>query len=243
MTSSVAFSNFANFSTSDPNNPELANSNYEVPHRFTLRAGVDFPIFGDDLFTKIDLFGVMSQSRPYSVVFDDAGDLFGDTLDNRHLMYIPTGAGDTNVIFEPGFDTAGFFGVVDALGLGKYAGGIVPRNAFQSDWYTQWDLRLEQELPGLFDGHKAAAFVIIDNIGNLINDKWGVIEQAGFPGRVALATVNETIDCAQCAPGSRLGPNGEYIFTGFNNVDPETIQSPITAASVWQIRAGVRYEF
>lgn len=243
MTSSVAFSNFVNFSTTDPNNPTESNSNYEVPHRFTLRAGVDVPLFGRDLFTKIDLFGVMSQSRPYSVVFDDAGNLFGDRQNDRHLQYIPTGAGDANVIFAPGFDTAGFFGVVDALGLTKYAGGVAPRNAFQSDWYTQWDLRIEQELPGLFEGHKTAAFVIIDNLGNLINDDWGVIEQAGFPGRVQLATVNETVDCALCGAGSALGPNGEYIFTGFNNVNPDTIQSPITAASVWQIRVGVRYEF
>lgn len=243
MTSSVAFSNFVNFSTTDPNNPSLANSNYEVPHRFTLRAGIDFPIFGNDLFTKFDLFGVMSQSRPYSIVFEDAGDLFGDGLDDRHLQYVPTGAGDPNVIFAPGFDTTGFFNVVSALGLDQYAGGVAPRNAFQSDWYSQWDLRIEQELPGLLDGHRAAAFVIIDNIGNLINDEWGVITQAGFPGRVQLASVNESIGCAQCAPGSALGPNGEYIFTDFNNVDPATIQSPITAASVWQIRFGLRYEF
>lgn len=243
MTSSVAFSNFVNFSTTDPNNPSLANSNYEVPHRFTLRAGIDFPIFGDDLFTKFDLFGVMSQSRPYSIVFEDAGDLFGDGLDDRHLQYIPTGAGDSNVIFAPGFDTTGFFGVVSALGLDEYAGGVAPRNAFQSDWYSQWDLRIEQELPGLMDGHKAAAFVIIDNIGNLINDEWGVITQAGFPGRVQLASVNETVDCALCGAGSALGPNGEYIFTGFNNVDPDTIQAPVTNASVWQIRFGLRYEF
>ncbi|MEZ5891580.1 MAG: carboxypeptidase regulatory-like domain-containing protein [Parvularculaceae bacterium] len=237
MTSSVAFSNFANFATSDPNRPGLFNSNYEVPHRFTLRAGVDFPIFGDDIYTKINLFGVLSQSRPYSFVFEDAGDLFGDTLDDRHLMYIPTGASDPNVIWAGAFTdpmvVQDFLSLVDELGLGKYAGGIAPRNSFQSDWYSQWDLRIEQELPGLFDGHKAAAFVIIDNLGNLINDKWGVIKQAGFPGSVSLATLDE----------SGLGPNGEYIFTGFNDIDPADIQSPLTNVSVWQIRFGVRYEF
>ncbi len=232
MTSSVAFSNFVNFSTSDPNNPGLYNSNYEVPHRFTVRAGFDFPIFSD-YYTSIDLFGVISQSRPYSFNFVGGGDLFGDTLDDRHLLYVPTGPSDPNVIFDAGFDTTAFFALIDELGLSEYAGGIAPRNAFQSDWFSQWDLRIEQEIPGAFDGHKAKAFVIIDNLGNLINDKWGVINQAGFPGGFELVELDE----------SGLGPNGEYIFTDFAAITPESLQSPIVDASVWQIRVGVKYEF
>ncbi|MEE2691928.1 MAG: carboxypeptidase regulatory-like domain-containing protein [Pseudomonadota bacterium] len=242
MTSSVAFSNFANFSTTDPNHPELANSNYEVPHRITLRAGAGKMFFGD-YETKINLTGVISQSRPYSFVFGASGDAFGDTLDNRHLLYVPTGPSDPNVIFVPGFDTATFFNVINDLGLDKYAGGIVPRNEFQSDWYSQWDIRIEQEIPGILGGHRGSIFVVLDNVGNLINDKWGVINQAGFPGNVQVANINEAASCAQCAAGSRFGPNGEYIFTGFNNISPDTIQSPITNASVWEIRFGVRYSF
>ena len=242
MTSSVAFSNFANFTTTDPNNPSLANSNYEVPHRFTLRAGISHQFFGE-YETKMNLFGVVSQSRPYSFVFGDSGDLFGDTVDRRHLLYVPTGPSDPNVIFAPGFDTTAFFNVINGLGLDEFAGGVAPRNGFQSDWYSQWDLRLEQEIPGPFGESRGAMFVIIDNVGNLINDEWGVINQAGFPGAVEVANVNEAAGCALCAPGSALGPNGEYIFTGFNNVTPDSIQAPITNASVWEIRFGVRFSF
>ncbi|MEM9495931.1 MAG: TonB-dependent receptor [Pseudomonadota bacterium] len=242
MTSSVAFSNFVNVQTSDPNNPPLATSNYEVPHRFTVQAGLRKAFFKDYL-TKFNLFGTISQSRPYSFTFVDAGDLFGDQLDDRHLIYVPTDANDPNVIFANGFDTAGFFNTLSSLGLNEYSGQIAPRNAFQSEWFSQWDLRIEQELPGLFDGHRTAAFVIIDNIGNLLNDEWGVINQAGFPGRVQLVEVNENADCAECAAGSNRGPNGEFIYTGFNNVTADSIQSPITDVSVWEIRFGIRYEF
>ncbi|MGE0408829.1 MAG: TonB-dependent receptor, partial [Amphiplicatus sp.] len=242
MTSSVAFSNFVFVSTSDPNNPSLATSNYEVPHRFTLRTGLAKAFFGE-YETKVNLTGVISQSRPYSFIFEDAGDLFGDTLDDRHLLYVPTGPSDPNVIFASGFNTTGFFDVINGLGLDKYAGGIAPRNAFQSDWYSQWDLRIEQEIPGVLRGHKGAMFVVIDNLGNLINDKWGVINQAGFPGNATIASVNETAGCAQCAPGSTLGPNGEYIYTNFNNVTRASLQDPVTNASVWEIRFGVRYDF
>ena len=242
MTSSVAFSNFVGVQTSDPNNPPLATSNYEVPHRFTVQAGLRKAFF-DDYLTKVNLFGTISQSRPYSFTFVDGGDVFGDTLDDRHLIYVPTGADDPNVIFADGFDTAGFFSVLNQLGLDDFSGEIAPRNAFQSDWFSQWDLRIEQEIPSFIKGHRAAAFVVIDNIGNLINDEWGVINQAGFPGRVQLISINEDEDCAQCATGSNRGPNGEYIYTGFNDVTPETIQSPITDVSVWEIRFGIRYEF
>lgn len=243
MTSSVAFSNFVNFSTSDPNRPSLANSNYEVPHRFTFRAGLNLPLLGEDYRTRVSLFGVVTQSRPYSFVFGASGDTFGDGLDNRHLLYMPTGASDPNVIFAPAFNTAAFFQTASALGLDKYAGQIVPRNDFQSDWYSQWDLRFEQEIPSVFKDHVAKAFVIIDNVGNLINSDWGVINQAGFPGSVALVDLNESVGCAQCAAGSRLGPNGELIFTGFNAVTPDSIQSPLVKPSLWSIRFGVKYEF
>ena len=246
MTSSVAFSNFVNFTTSDPNNPSLANSNYEVPHRITVRAGLGARIFSDEYKTKFNLTGVLSQSRPYSFVFGASGDTFGDTLDRRHLLYVPSGPTDPNVLYAPAFDAmaqTAFFAKLTELGLDKYAGMIVPRNDFQSDWYSQWDLRIEQEIPGIFRGHKAAAFVVIDNIGNIINDNWGVVNQAGFPGSVVLVDLNEAVGCGQCAAGSRFGPNGEYIFTGFNNVNPASIQAPITNVSVWEIRFGVRYEF
>ncbi|MEM9014789.1 MAG: TonB-dependent receptor [Pseudomonadota bacterium] len=232
MTSSVAFSNFVNVATSDPNDPALATSNYEVPHRFTVRAGLDVPLFRD-FYTKLDVFGVISQSRPYSFTFNDGDDFFGDGLRDRHLAYIPSGVGDPNVIFAPGFDTTAFFALVDELGLSEFGGQIAPRNAFQSDWFSQWDLRIEQEIPSFFDGHLAKAFVVIDNVGNLLNDEWGVINQAGFPGRVELISIDE----------DDRGPNGEYIFTGFNDVSADTIQSPVTGVSVWQIRFGVKYEF
>lgn len=249
MTSSVAFSNFVNFATTDPNNPSLANSNYEVPHRFTLRAGVNVPLISEEFRTRLSLFGVVTQSRPYSFVFGASGDAFGDRLDGRHLLYLPTDANDPNVIFAPTFNTAAFFDTVTALGLDKYRGSVIPRNEFQSDWYSQWDVRFEQEIPGVLKGHKAKAFVVIDNVGNLLNSDWGVINQAGFPGSVQLVNINEAAGCALCAPtapgtvGSAFGPNGEFIFTGFNAVTPDSIQTPLVKPSLWSVRFGVKYEF
>lgn len=241
MTSAVAFSNYVLFSTDDPNNPSLANSNYEVPHRFTVRGSVSYPFFGE-YETRVSLFGQISQSRPYSFVFDDGGDVFGDELDGRHLLYVPTDASDPNVSFNPGFDTNAFFAQISRLGLDDYRGQIAPRNAFQSDWFSQWDLRIEQELPGLRDSHRTKMFVVIDNLGNLLNDEWGVINQAGFPGEQAVVSLDEDVTNSDGLVG--INDAGQYVFDSFIPLaDTSAIFSPVTNASVWEIRFGVKYEF
>ena len=45
-------------------------------------------------------------------------------------------------------------------------------------------MRLEQQLPGFTKGSKASAFLVIDNLTNLLNDDWGILRQVNFPGNV-----------------------------------------------------------
>src|SRR5690606_6015907 len=85
MTSSVAFSNYVNVSVSDPNDPDVHRSNYAIPNRFTLRMTYRKAFFGD-YETKFTLFGRVNEGRPFSAVYTNGGDLFGDTLDFRHLI-------------------------------------------------------------------------------------------------------------------------------------------------------------
>ncbi|MGJ3232098.1 MAG: TonB-dependent receptor [Oceanicaulis sp.] len=226
MTSSVAFSNYANIAVSDPNNPGAATSNYEIPHRFTLRLKYEREFFGD-LTTRATLFGQMSQSRPYSFVFtNDDGDIFGDAVDFRHLVYVPTGPTDPLVQFAPTFDTDAFFAYVDANGLPR--GEIAGRNAFEGSWWTKFDLRLEQELPGLLEGHRSSVYMVVENLGNFLNDEWGILRQASFPQ--ARGIVNAGYDAAA----------NQYIYESFSPATPET---RVSSASTWQILFGAKYEF
>ncbi|MBT4995431.1 MAG: TonB-dependent receptor [Hellea sp.] len=55
------------------------------------------------------------------------------------------------------------------------------RNQFTGPSWTKVDLKISQELPGMRDGDRAQVFMVIDNLTNLVNDKWGVLEQPGFP--------------------------------------------------------------
>ena len=225
MTSSVAFSNYVNVSVDDPNNPSKARSNYMIPNRFTLRANYRRAFFGDYL-TKFTLFGRVNEGRPFSANFVDGGDIFGDTLNGRHLLYIPSGPNDPNVVYGPDFDQQAFFDYLAQSGLDKYAGRIAPRNAMTSSWWHKYDIRIEQELPGFMPEHNFAAFLVIENVGNLLNDDWGVLKEQSFPRN-------------QQVVGFEL-ENNQYVYNNFFSPAP---QARVADASLWNIVIGVRYNF
>ncbi|HSG53219.1 MAG TPA: TonB-dependent receptor, partial [Rheinheimera sp.] len=173
--------------------------------------------------TTIALLGSHNKGRPYSFTFED--NIAGDTSSDRQLLYVPTGADDPNVVFADGFDTDEFFAFVDAQGLAR--GQIAKRNNKYSDWWTKFDLRITQELPGFMQGHKAKAFFVIDNLTNLLNDDWGVMYEAGFPQTVSV--VNATIN-----------DDGQYVFNEFSASEPQRRNAN---PSYWSMKIGIEYRF
>jgi hypothetical protein len=223
MTSSTSGSNYGNVAVSDPNNPRLAVSNYNIPQRFTLRMAYKAYWWGDNR-TMFSIFGAMNEGRPYSYVFSNTdGDVFGDQVDNRHLLYVPDGAGDPNVVFGPDFDQAAFFEFVQKEGLRP---GTQKRNDHSSDWWGHLDLRIEQDFPGFFEGDRFSAYMTIKNFCNLLNDDWCVLKEAGFPRMDDVVEMDIV--------------GGQYYFEEFNGPGG---QSRATQASLWEIVVGVKYEF
>lgn len=55
------------------------------------------------------------------------------------------------------------------------------RNDEEGSWWGKVDISFEQEFPGIDDRHRAAAFVVIDNFTNLLNDEWGILRTPDFP--------------------------------------------------------------
>lgn len=225
MTSSVAFSNWVNIATSDINNPGEATSNYEIPHRFTMRLSWQRAFFGEYM-TRATLFGQAFQARPYSWSFggNTNSNMFGDNQEYVHLLYVPL-ANDPNVTYGPNFDQAAFNAFIDQYGLSR--GQIVERNGEEGSWSNKFDLRLEQEFRGILPGHTSSAFLVVENIGNLINEDWGIISQAGFPQRIGVVDAS-------------LDANGRYTYTDFFAPTPERVVGDV---SFWTVRMGLRYEF
>ena len=226
MTSSVAYSNYVNFATSDPNNPGAATSNYNIPHRFTLRVGYKHE-FIDGYTTRFNVFASANEGRGMSYTFgEDIDDFYGDgnTGGGRQLLYVPT-ADDANVVYADGFDLDAFNAFIAAEGLSR--GKIAGRNATNGDWWTKVDVRISQELPAFADGHRASAFFVIENLGNLLNDDWGVLRQGNFVSEsVVEASVNDA---------------GQYVYEEFYGADQR--ESFSTSASLWEIRVGINYRF
>jgi hypothetical protein len=224
MASSVAFSNFTNTAITDLNDPGVATSNFETQHRFTLRLAYE-TAFIEDYQTKFSLFGVSSQNRSYSYSFGSR-DFLGDPVGNRNLLYVPTGLDDANVNFGADFDTDAFFSFVDRVGLER--GEISGRNSIEGSWWTRFDLRIDQELPGFTPETRSNVFLVVENFGNLINDDWGVLYQAPFPQiRQAVdATYDESTDT--------------YTFNEFLNPRGEIRERE---GSLWEVRIGFDYSF
>lgn len=220
MTSATAGSNFDNLATSDIGNPSAAGSNYVVPHRFTLALNYEHVFFGDSA-TRISLFGYFNEGQPQSWAMG-SGDLEGNGRFGRHLLYVPSGPGDTNVVFDPGFDQVAFFDWVAANGL---SAGLQERNAQHADWSSRFDLRISQQipLPAKLEGN---LYFKVYNFGNMLNDDWGKITDAQF---FTPQAVNSDVDA-----------QGRFVFTRFNDRSLETV---IINRSLWEARIGFDVRF
>ena len=220
MTSAVAASNFDNTALLDINNPLAANSNYVVPQRFTLRLGYERAFFGDNL-TQITLFGYFNEGQPQSYAMN-SGDLEGDGFFGRHLLYVPDGPTDPNVVFDPEFDQAAFFAWAAEQGLGP---GFTERNGYNTGWSSRIDLRISQEIPLPADFIGRVYFKVY-NLGNMLNDDWGEIVDAQF-------FTPEIV-------GASVDDQGRFVFESFSD---RSIERTYVNRSLWEARLGFDIKF
>ena len=184
MTSSVAFSNYVNRTFYDPEEEVLSPSNYNIEHRFTGVLNYNVNLFGD-YNTRFSLFAQSSSGVPYSVTL---GGFEGTGLAYGFTPYLDF---LEHVLVEPG-----------------------TRNSRKGSSWTKADLRISQELPGINAEHSARAFIVVDNVTNLLNDEWGVMYKPNFPYGVTQG-----------------------------DIDAGRAESRIGGASLWEIRIGAEYRF
>jgi hypothetical protein len=222
MTSFVAGSNFSNIALLDINNPFVGVSNYVTPHRITLRASYGTEFFGDNT-TRFTLYGVSQEGQPISYVMA-SGDLEGDGFSARHMLYVPNGPNDPNVVYDPGFDLQAFNNFVASEGLSP---GFQARNAVHAKWSTRFDLSVMQEIPLFVDDLKGRMILKVYNLGNLLNDDWGKQYDAQFfPQEVVDASVDPA--------------TGQFIFEDFRTTNINDLQE---FRSLWEVKLMLQVNF
>lgn len=241
----------------DPNAPAYGRGQEEI--HGTIKYSLDWkgtPV--GDLETRVSLFGEKRSGRPFSFVMNTGSGRSVVTGVNKgnQLAYVPNLAGgtvtdngltgsnavvsistDSKVVFDSVTTLNNLRGVVDYFGLPQ--GSIAERSGNTNDDVHLVDLKISQDIPSVFHGHKAQISFEIANVLNLLNDEWGVVEQ--FNEQQTLYTVS-------CA-----GANGLANDLGAVTCEKYRISnasSILTAAetlnldrSRWQITIGLRYEF
>ena len=237
LSSSVANSNFNARSVFNPNEEVAANSNYMVKHRLNALANFQKKFFGS-YNTRFGIFYEARSGKPYSWTVKN--DMNGDGISGNDLMYIPTAFGSGEVVFYGDTATSHtneqrFWDIVNGnKALRKAAGGVVERNKSFSNWTNVVDMRVSQEIPGIFARNKAVFTLDFFNVGNLLNKKWGHTEEPSFAS--AGGTTRGFVDYAG------LDSQGRYVYFVRNKADDNVIKQAKNE-SQWAIQATVKYEF
>ncbi len=123
---------------------------------------------------SVGMFFQRRSGRPFSYTYEDdtVEDYFGDSDDEESvLIYVPTGPSDPLMDFSglSAQDVSDLFAFFDESGLSAYAGGIAPKNGFNSPWSTDLDIRIQQDIP-MWREHSVQVFLDIENVLNLFSD-------------------------------------------------------------------------
>jgi len=272
MTSSQGDSSYVRFASSDHNNPTLATSDYEIRHRFSVNAHWARKLFGDNE-SSVNLFVQRRSGLPFSYVFHNSRD-FGRYQDNdfgnavpqsysgalgqsNQLFYVPqtdssglvTATSDPRITYT-GINMTDFNAFLQNTGLIKYAGSIAPRNGFRTAAVTTADIRLSQEVSVPFvPTGKVKFYFDVENLGNLINSRWGSLEQ--YPFYKGVGTVVLNCRTTGGASASCAAPGAVYNYSSLQNASSTDASltgearrpSAQLPASTWQIKLGARFEF
>lgn len=237
LTSSVSTSNFRARSVFNPNEEVAANSAYLVKDRVNALINFQKKFIGA-YNTRIGMFYEGRSGKPYSWTYKN--DLNGDGYAGNDLMYIPSAFGSGEVVFYGDTATSKvneqrFWDIVNSeKDLKEAAGGVVGRNKSFSKWTNTVDMRISQEIPGIFKRNKAVFTLDFLNFGNLLNKKWGHIEEVPFSSNGG--NQRGFVDYAG------LDAQGRYVYAVRNKADDVTIKQQRNE-SQWAIQATVKYEF
>ena len=226
----------------DPNNPELAHSEFGQRHRIVGTLTYS-KTWSSTLRTQIGLFVEVAEGNRfagaggnrYSFIY--SGDVNGDGQGGNDLIYIPRTQGE--IQFDPytvGGQTLSAqeqWTRLDAFieqdkYLRAHRGEIAERFGAVNPWYNNVDLRVLQDFAFRVGSGRHAFQLSLDvlNVGNLISSSWGVRKVASASATSPLTLV-------------RFNASGAPVFN-FNGPATTYIDDP-NVFSRWRAQVGLRY--
>ena len=210
-----------------PNIIEVRNSSFVTPDRII--ANISYK-YGKDHFS---LFYSGYSPSGYSYVYGN--DINGDGL-AYDLMYIPRN--DSEILFKSDADRIAFWEFVEQDDYlknhkGEYAEAYGARapwvHTFDFKWAHDFDLKIGNTT------HKLQLIANVENIGNLLNSKWGVAKQ--IPGMS-----NYMFPLLSCTNAASVLKGERPVFR--MNTDMKTTWDyNHSYGQCWRIQLGVKYYF
>jgi hypothetical protein len=228
----------------DPNKPELSYSEFGQRNRI-IGDATYVKRWSDRQRTQIGAFMEIAEGNRfagaggnrYSFIY--SGDLNGDGATGNDLIYIPRTQGE--IIFLPytvggvTLSAAEQWTRFDAFikqdkYLSEHRGQIAERFGLLNPWYTNLDVRVQQDISLARGGRKHGVQVSLDvmNLANLVNSHWGVRKIADPSATSPLRFVD--FDGTGAPRFNFVGPSKTFID------DPDLL-------SRWRAQLGVKYFF
>lgn len=202
--------------------------------------------------TRFSLFAETRSGRPFNMTMASAGGgrstVFG-TNRSAYQLYVPDFAADTNpndllvgpVTFANAATRDAFKAAVERFELPT---GVVPKGFNRNPDVNQVDLQISQEIPSFFAGHKFRVVLDLQNVLNLLNNKWGIVEEYGSTGSGQGNNRLVDVACgtaAGVAAGAGSTACDRYIYSNFSST--ATSRTINNDRSLWYAQVSFRYEF
>jgi hypothetical protein len=233
MTSSTAGSLYGLRAVFNPNEDQASTSNTDTQDKIVASVQTQWN-FIKDARTAVTMTYLGQTGHVYSWVFK--GDANGDGFTDNDLFYMPSGPNDPRVRWLSTTERDTFFADAAKLGIAKYAGGIIPRNAAASPWNNTLDLTIIQDIPGVWR-LKPQLILQCANFGNLIKKSWGLLEEVPFSYKRTLAGAG--------FDRTANGGQGQYVYVYNQNTlgQGATITTLDPLQSRWQLKVGLKLSF
>ena len=229
----------------NPNNPDLANSNFDIRQRIIASAGYTLS-WSPRVKSQFNLFFSAQSGSPYTYGFVNY--TVQNTPQQVSLAYIPqrseainffTDYTDANhQVVTAASQTDAFNQYIDGDAyLRKRRGNFTERNEARTPWNNQLDFRFQQDFflgkKGRGMQHLITFTWDIINLTNLLDKSWGLLY---FSPNTYNSTAS--VGLVPYIPGRSSQGYPLYQF-----VNPGKPYAVDYMASRWQMQAGLRYSF